>query len=341
MSRKALVISGGGSRGAYAVGAIDHMVRRLGLRFDLVAGTSTGALIAPLVVTGEIDLLIQRYTSVDTDDILEPRGLGDALLRKSALYGTRPIAGILKRDLTEARTQRILQSGTQMFLVTVELQSGEVVYFQSGPPAVPDPETQIVQITSRDTLLRAVLASGSQPVFMPPIEIPQDGDPVRQYVDGGVREVAPLKIALDNGATELFVILLSPRTREVENKRFESLLGILADTIGLFGREVMKNDVRTVLRINEGLAYLGGLRQRVQDRFGLTDDETRDLFDVPNTPNPFGDKRPVTIHLIQPETKAEVPLSALDFDREEMRRMVERGRAKAREVLGDAPPVVA
>ncbi|MCK5797226.1 MAG: patatin-like phospholipase family protein, partial [Deltaproteobacteria bacterium] len=43
--RTALVVSGGGSKGAFAVGAIE-VLRERGTDFDLICGTSTGSLIA-------------------------------------------------------------------------------------------------------------------------------------------------------------------------------------------------------------------------------------------------------------------------------------------------------
>ncbi len=42
---------------------------------------------------------------------------------------------------------------------------------------------------------------------MPNVRIEDGGN---QYVDGGVREVAPLKIAIDHGATKIYAIVLSP-----------------------------------------------------------------------------------------------------------------------------------
>ena len=43
--KRALVISGGGSKGAFAVGALKNLIRERNLTFDVVAGTSTGAAI--------------------------------------------------------------------------------------------------------------------------------------------------------------------------------------------------------------------------------------------------------------------------------------------------------
>lgn len=74
--KRALVVSGGGSKGAFAVGAIEVLLSS-GLRFDLVTGTSTGALIAPLIATDDIALLRHIYSTVHTQDILAPRSALD------------------------------------------------------------------------------------------------------------------------------------------------------------------------------------------------------------------------------------------------------------------------
>lgn len=64
MSRTALIISGGGSKGAFAVGVLKFIFsQRPNIRFDLICGTSTGALIAPLAALREIGEL-ERYIPV-------------------------------------------------------------------------------------------------------------------------------------------------------------------------------------------------------------------------------------------------------------------------------------
>jgi predicted acylesterase/phospholipase RssA len=51
--KRALVISGGGSKGAFAVGILQRLrILFPTLHFDMIIGTSTGALIAPLAAAG-------------------------------------------------------------------------------------------------------------------------------------------------------------------------------------------------------------------------------------------------------------------------------------------------
>ena len=64
-----LVLSGGGSRGAFTVGVIESL-RNKGITFDFVSGTSTGSIIAPLVSIDDISSAVDNYSSVNKSDIL-------------------------------------------------------------------------------------------------------------------------------------------------------------------------------------------------------------------------------------------------------------------------------
>ncbi|MCB0629115.1 MAG: patatin-like phospholipase family protein [Lewinella sp.] len=48
----ALVISGGGSKGAYAGGVAEYLICDCGRDYDVYVGTSTGGLLAPLLAAG-------------------------------------------------------------------------------------------------------------------------------------------------------------------------------------------------------------------------------------------------------------------------------------------------
>src|SRR5438093_1149546 len=87
--KNALVVSGGGSKGAFAIGAIERL-REAGVTWDIVVGTSTGALIAPLVVTDEIQELRALYSRVHTEDIVRQRDLLDIFVHDS-IYDATPL----------------------------------------------------------------------------------------------------------------------------------------------------------------------------------------------------------------------------------------------------------
>ena len=67
--KRALVLSGGGSRGAYEIGAW-RALRELGVRFQGVYGTSIGALNAALVARGDVDAAVKLWQNISISQIL-------------------------------------------------------------------------------------------------------------------------------------------------------------------------------------------------------------------------------------------------------------------------------
>ena len=341
MGKRALVISGGGAKGAYAVGALQHIVGQHGLKFDLAAGTSTGGLIVPLILADELDLLTHVYSNVETKDILKPRRNISRVFRSTSLHKVDPLARQIDHAVTQERVDRLLGDPTkELFITTVNLQTQKTVYFHTSNSArTSSPDTELVRIRDRDTMLRAVLATACIPFFMPPVNIPKGSN--QQYLDGGVRDVTPLQIALDNGATEIYVIIMTPVEKAPKESKYSRSLDILQRTTDLFSSEVMLNDVREANRRSETTLYMDALKRRIKNRFSLSDQELEELFTLndpalPN-PNPFAGMEGVRIITIRPQTGDEVPGGTLDFNPERMRRMIVAGRKKAEEVMGPAP----
>ncbi|ARN76939.1 patatin [Nonlabens spongiae] len=61
---RALVISGGGSKGAYAGGVAHYLMNKQGEKYDLFLGTSTGSLLLPHLALGDLNKIYKIYTSV-------------------------------------------------------------------------------------------------------------------------------------------------------------------------------------------------------------------------------------------------------------------------------------
>jgi predicted acylesterase/phospholipase RssA len=183
-NKRALVLSGGGAKGAFTAGVVKYLMVELGLQFDLVVGTSTGALIAPLVASQEIANLVHFYENVEQQDILKDRPDLLAFLFSDALNDTKPLQRLINKFFGDRkRYERLLQSSTEMFVTVVNMQTGEIEYGNQHQD-------------SKSILLKKILASACVPVMMPPVKIGR-----HQYVDGGVKEIAPFSKAIDEGAT--------------------------------------------------------------------------------------------------------------------------------------------
>src|ERR1700712_2528377 len=110
MPKTALVISGGGSKGAFAVGVLKSIFQHAPtLNFDIIVGTSTGALIAPFATPKYINLLEQLYTTVKTGDIITTYNVGNRLLTgANSIFGVEPLAKLITQYFTDAFFQDLL-----------------------------------------------------------------------------------------------------------------------------------------------------------------------------------------------------------------------------------------
>lgn len=229
----ALVISGGGAKGAFAVGAIE-VLRGRGIEFDLIAGTSTGALIASLVAADDLEELVRIYTSVRTRDVI--RGNWRRLYY-DARYDTAPLERLLRRTMRGRRFERMQLSPVEVYLCSVGLFSGRPGYWTQRTTPINSGIPFVRAWSDFEDYVRAVMASTNQPFLMPPVWI--DGEP---RVDGGVREIAPVKIVRELGAREIIAIVNSPAEEafRVFSPRIDRT-GLAA--IGLMSTEILNDDL--------------------------------------------------------------------------------------------------
>lgn len=328
MSKTALIISGGGSKGAFAVGALKFIFsQRPEIRFDMVCGTSTGALIAPLAALREIGELESIYTRVETRDILLKGNLADRLLNHNSLYDTSPLAALVTRTISPARYNQLLAAGVAVFLTTVSLQTQKTTYFTLGAALPVSPDYDLIAVASREEFLRAVVASADQPVLMPPIEIRSTPEQPRQYVDGGVREQIPLQVAIDNGATEIYVIVLNPEMNPATQVKYTRLENVLLRTINLLLKDVAGSDLALPRLYNQALQYIAAVKERVRTQTGLSAEVVEGLFAVAG--NPFTGKKALKLHIIRPTAELASD-GGLEFIPAQMKQMVALGESAAK-----------
>jgi predicted acylesterase/phospholipase RssA len=312
--KRALVLSGGGAKGAFTAGAVKYLMVELGLHFDLVVGTSTGALIAPLVATRDVANLIHFYENVEDRDILKDRPDLLAFLFSDALNDSKPLERLIHTFFgNRRRYERLIRSSTEIFVTVVNMQTGEIEYGNQHRDSKP-------------VLLKKILASACVPVMMPPVKIGTD-----QYVDGGVKEIAPLSKAIDEGATHIVSVILSPDAlhREPVRKEFTGSMEILKRTLALLTDEIVDNDLKIATVYSEAIRYLNQIKAHAKKELGLTGPQMRKLFR--GLENPFEGKRIVGITTIRPDE--ELMESSLSFDPDQMREMVDKGYKKAKAVV--------
>jgi len=337
MPKTGLVISGGGTKGAFAVGVLEYLRKVKNIEFDLVIGTSTGALITPLLVTDEIDALKKIYCSVDTPTLLTKLDILDAYT-KGYLFSSDGLSAIIQNAITLDRWNAIQASPKQMCVTGVGFQSGNTTYFHTGPSLNVPPGAVAYPITSGKTLMQAIAASANEPCFTPSIRIPETGG--EQYWDGGVRDYVGITTALMNGVEELYVIILSPEANPYQAQDFNSLDQVLMRTIALLSDEVGDSNQRYANQIGGAVLYLNSLQQYLGSLPGADKARIAAAFQsVPDLDNPGGTlanpfsgfslkKKPV---IIRPDHS--LADNSLEFGKGQMAGMIDIGYAKAQSVV--------
>jgi NTE family protein len=185
--RTAIVLGGGGIRGAVEIG----MVRALfeaGIRPDLIVGTSigaiNGALIAKDPTLGCIEPLLDAWTSPEANAVYGSSlfaQMSRLVKTKTHLNSHDPLRRLLEASLGRASRFEDLAVPLQVVAASIERAAEHV--FDSGP------------------LIPAILASASVPGLFPPTLI--DGE---HFIDGGIVNSIPIEQAVASGATRIFVL---------------------------------------------------------------------------------------------------------------------------------------
>ncbi len=248
MSRVGLVLSGGGSRGAYEAGVVRYLreqfPKRLGrhVPLDVITGTSVGAINACFLAGTMENLDVQArricdaWRSLDLSEVFHvkwrdvwragrllmgatPPDAEPGEIRRSGLFNTSGLERFVVRSIPWRQIAKNLEAG-RLHALTVsatQVLTGATVVFvdQAGD--------QLPPAWSRDPRVHAfrtrigpfhAMASGSIPMLFPPVQI--DG---HWYTDGGLRQNTPMSPALRLGADRLIVISLKhkpPPRAEVE-----------------------------------------------------------------------------------------------------------------------------
>jgi predicted acylesterase/phospholipase RssA len=183
-----LVLSGGGSNGAFGAGFLSGWSRN-GARptFKLVTGISTGALIAPYAFLGEDydDELERAFTTVSTRDVYKIRS-PFTIFKKGSLTRTDPLAAKIEEMVTNDILHAIAaehRRGRRLFVATTHLDAQRLVVWNMGAIAASG-RPQALEL-----FRKVLLASASIPVAFPPVYIEVEADGQRydeMHVDGGV-----------------------------------------------------------------------------------------------------------------------------------------------------------
>lgn len=178
----ALVLCGGGSRGAVEVGLYRALVE-LGVPIHLIVGTSVGAINGAAIAAGiPPDGLARLWRDLSRRDLFTlNRQLFWKLVWSDSLYDHRPLRRFLERRLPVRRFEDLR---IPLIVTATDFRTGEPLYWREGD------------------LLDAIMASVAMPGLFPP-------QVVRgvQVVDGGITDNVPIDVAVGEGADTVIFML--------------------------------------------------------------------------------------------------------------------------------------
>ena len=342
MSKNALVINGGISRGAFAVGALRKMQElRPQLSFDILVGSGTGSLITPFVALGDTDPLVEIFTTKNNKDIVRKFALAERLHEPSIL-DAGPFWGLLDHYYTHQLYNELLTTKKQLYFNTVCLQTHELTVFSDKIRKEIAARYPARCFENYDQFLRTLMACSCQPLLMPPIPILPAETPVRQYVDAGDQHQQGIEIAIAAGATDIYVLLLSPANsaRGAEDREYNDLYSILQQSLDIFIADGQEDQQIRPLLYNKGLRYIQSVKERMLAK-GVPASLIEEWFDIGEGANPYFNRPPVNIHIVRPDHPLGGGPDGLSFDPALMRNMLKQGEEKMESWLScECPPAI-
>ncbi len=278
--RLAIILSGGGARGAYEAGVLSYLfdeltqLRGAPPRVDILCGTSVGAINSGYLAAHLADpvlgvrRLIDLWRGLAMEQVLG-FGVRQALSLPRLLLGggegtgvfdVSPMTELVQREIPWRAITRSLRSGllSALSVSTTEVMTGRTVIFMQTSPS-----TALPTRAPPRTLIRAapigpqhVLASAAIPLLFPPVRIGS-----QLYVDGGVRQNTPIAPAIRLGATHVLVVGTSRLVRGVPHIDYRAADKAMPGATYLLGKMMnallldhLDNDVGMIGLLNDLMA---------------------------------------------------------------------------------------
>jgi len=328
---RALVLSGGGARGAFEAGAIESL-KAFG-PYDIICGTSAGAINAAFVAQGAYNQLREVWHNIGARSVIQyvnvvrhvvalissfrlltsgpPLGRIGALFQLIYAFASvvfsvmfrlpsvlRLLGAIKPNPITEVLTEYLSYSALQRWLIVTATnltrQSADTFYFSATANMSAFAAKRKIG-TARYPLTSSNYVSAVQASTSIPGAFP----PVEvaadgahyQYVDGGVANNTPIGMAVDAGATEITIVFVDPADSEPPEQTISNLAQIGMTCLNVMQHKILEDDLKLALAYNSGVAA------------GAS-------FAAPLV----ADKRVITIYVVRPEKPLSV--GVLDFEKQ-------------------------
>lgn len=259
---RALVLEGGGDKGAYQAGALAQMYALIPeeIQYDVMTGVSVGALnTAGLAMFEKGDegnmtaFLLDIWRNIQASDVYQdwPGGIIDGILFQPSIYDTTPLLNFLTNKFTRTIKRKIS-------IGSCNANNGSFVRFDES--------------LSHDDLITAVRASSAMPILFPYVEFQG-----QTYIDGG--SVLNLDVG---GAIE--------RCREIVDNDADIIVDVILCT-GAYLRDIDQSQ-DTTLQMLDRYLQIDSFSNSLDDLLHAKDDYSYIDFRyiiMPSSPLPSGE----------------------------------------------------
>ena len=206
---RALVISGGGSKGAFAGGVAQYLIEQKKLDYDIFIGTSTGSLLVSHLALKKVEQIKEIYTHVDQDAIfnscpftikkkkgIETVGINHFIVLKNILLGKKTfgeslnLKQLIRKSISISDFEHLKSSNLDV-VVTVSNLSLNQVEYKSIKDFEYDEFCEWIWISCNYTPYKSL--------------VKKEGC---EYADGGLGSMVPIEEAIKRGATTVDAIIL-------------------------------------------------------------------------------------------------------------------------------------
>lgn len=241
---RALVISGGGSKGAYAGGVAEHLIRIQKKKYDLFVGTSTGSLLLTHLALGKIDKLHRLYTEVNQKSIfnrnpfvIKKKGnreyvginyfntLLQFIKRKRTFGESENLKKLINSNLLKEEFERARIETSDIVIAVSNLTKGVVEY-------------KSIQQCSYEEFCDWIWISCN---FVPFMSLATRMG--NEYADGGFGALVPIREAIRRGATQVDAIILKSESLDRRQVLGKNPFSLMMSLFQFMSNQIESNNV--------------------------------------------------------------------------------------------------
>lgn len=232
-----ICLAGGGIKGAAHVGVLKALEEE-NIKFNYIAGTSSGSIVASLYGAGylaeEIFIIFKEYCKkikyVDAKNIL--KGIYGLIFKRQLIIDGLNSGEIIEKNINEAciekKIKNIKDYKIPILMPSVDIHNGKVYVFSSISPRKKFSDE--IQYIEDINIGKAVRASCSYPGVFSPCTYKN-----RELVDGGLRENVPWKELKEIGAEKILSIVFE----EIDDKKCcSNIIEVVTNSIGILCHEL-------------------------------------------------------------------------------------------------------